>query len=74
MHTEKLSISLPPSLVHFVADYQAAHACKSRSEVILEALKLLQRKELEQFYREASAETDPLYESTVSDGLEDETW
>lgn len=74
MRAEKLSISLSDSLSHFIEEYQAMHACKSRSEVIQEALKLLQQRELEQFYREASNEVDPLFEATTADGLDDETW
>lgn len=74
MQTGKLSISLSPSLTQFLEEYQAAHACKSRSEVIQRALKLLQQDELAQCYREASSEVDPLFEITTSDGLDDETW
>lgn len=74
MNTEKLSISLPSNLSHFIAEYQLAHACKSRSEVIQKALKLLQKRELAKYYREASQEIDPLFEITTSDGLNDETW
>jgi len=33
-----------------------------------------QRQELETAYREASLELDPAWESTVADGLSDETW
>ena len=73
MRTEKLSISLPPVLSHFVEEYQLAHDCKSRSEVMQTALKLLQQKELEGLYRKASHEIDPLFDITANDGLEDET-
>lgn len=74
MNNEKLSISLPKPLAHFINEYQTAHACKSRSQVIYEALKLLQQKELEQCYQAASAEADPAFEITIADGLDDETW
>lgn len=74
MHAEKLSISLPHVLACFVDKYQSVHAYKSRSEVIQEALKLLQQKELEQYYRDANKEIDPLYENVVGDGLDHETW
>lgn len=74
MHTEKLSISLPKRLTQFIDEYQSTHTCKSRSEVIQEALKLLQQKELEQYYREANAEIDPLFDATTADGLDNETW
>ncbi|CAN5326580.1 hypothetical protein BH10PSE19_BH10PSE19_23390 [soil metagenome] len=74
MHAEKFSISLSPAFAHFVTHYKIAHQCKSRSEVIQEALRLLQQKELEGFYLEANAEIDSLYENTSADGLDNETW
>jgi antitoxin ParD1/3/4 len=38
-------------------------------------LYLLQQKQLETYYKEASQEVDPAYENTSLDGLEeDETW
>jgi antitoxin ParD1/3/4 len=74
MYANKLSVSLPNPLIHFVDEYQASHACKSRSEVIQEALKLLRQKELEHAYHAASAEVDSLFEATTLDGLDDETW
>lgn len=74
MHTEKLSISISGTLSHFIDDYKTTHACKSRSEVIQEAIKLLQQRELEKAYHAASAEVDPLFDVTAADGLDDETW
>lgn len=74
MYTEKMSISLPKQLVSFVAEYQVEHDYHSRSEVIREALKLLQQKQLEHAYCEASKEVDPAFDSTSFDGLDDETW
>lgn len=75
MNAEKLSISLSPVLAHFIDEYQKKHACKSRSEVVQEALKLLQEKELEKYYFEASKDVDPLFDITINDGLENnETW
>ena len=71
---EKLSISLPTSMTKFVYDYQQTHACKSRSEVIQQALKLLQERELAKQYLEANAEIEEAFEITTGDGLEDETW
>ncbi|MDR3492013.1 MAG: CopG family transcriptional regulator [Gammaproteobacteria bacterium] len=70
----KLSVSLPPALVLFIKEYQTAHACKSQSEVIKEALKLLRQKELENYYLAANSEIDPAYDTTTTDGLDDETW
>ena len=61
MSIEKLSISLPPTLVDFVKMYQEEHNCKSRSEVIKEALLLLRRYQLEEAYREAENEIDQAF-------------
>ncbi len=73
MQAEKLSISLPKSLVQFVEIYKIAHQRKSRSQVIEEALQLLREQELNKAYREASQEVID-WEVTVGDGLDDETW
>lgn len=74
MNVEKLSISLPPSLVEFIKNYKQSKGCKSRSQVIEEALELLRNRELEEAYRLASAEVDNAWDVTVADGLADETW
>ena len=74
MPSQKLSISLPPSLVSFIEHYKVAKGCKSRSQVVEEALALLQEQELENAYREASLEIDSDWELTTADGLTDETW
>jgi len=75
MNTQKLSISLPQQQYEFLENYQAEHHYKTRSEVIREALYLLQQTQLEACYREASQEIDDAFEITTSDGLEeDETW
>jgi antitoxin ParD1/3/4 len=71
MPSEKLSISLPASLMEFIENYKVAKGCKSRSEVIELALELLRYQELEQAYRQASAEVDPDWDLTVEDGLTD---
>ncbi len=74
MQSEKISISLPQSLVRFVEDYKITRGCKTRSQVIEEALELLRSRELESAYREASKEVDDAWDITVADGLSDETW
>lgn len=75
MHSQKLSISLPQQQFDFIEHYQAEHHFKTRSEVIKEALYLLQQKELEACYKEANQEIDQAFENTVEDGLEEnETW
>ncbi len=74
MLTEKLSISLPPETVAFIEAYRAAHAIKSRSQVVDLALRKLREQELESAYREAAAESDPAWENTAGDGISDEAW
>ncbi|MEA5510273.1 CopG family transcriptional regulator [Crocosphaera sp. UHCC 0190] len=74
MTAQKLSISLPPSQVQFIENYKISKGCKSRSQVIEKALALLQEKELEAAYKQASQEIDEVWEITVTDGLSNETW
>lgn len=48
---------------------------KTRSEVIKEALYLLQQHYLGAYYRQASQEVDEAFDITSADGIEeDETW
>lgn len=75
MQSKKLSISLPKQQCEFIEHYLADHQIKNRSEVIKEALYLLQQKELETCYREANQEIDGAFENTNLDGIEDnEAW
>ncbi|EKD53756.1 MAG: hypothetical protein ACD_60C00157G0010 [uncultured bacterium] len=74
MNTQKLSISLPKQQYEFLEEYQVKHHYKTRSEVIKEALALLQQMHLEACYEEANKEIDHAFDVTTSDGLEDETW
>ena len=75
MLVQKLSISLPQQQCEFIEHYLANHQIKNRSEVIKEALYLLQQKELEICYREANQEIDPTFENTNLDGIEsNEAW
>lgn len=74
MLAEKLSISLLPETVAFIEAYRESHAIKSRSQVVELALRKLREQELESAYREASGETDPVWEQTAADGLNDEAW
>jgi len=71
---QKISISLSDRLLRFVEQYKLEKGCKSRSQVIEEALTLLETAELETAYREASSETDPDWENVAADGLNDEAW
>jgi antitoxin ParD1/3/4 len=75
MHAQKLSISLPQQQCEFIETYLIDHHLKSRSEVIREALYLLQQKQLETYYSEANQEIDLTYENTSLDGIEEnEAW
>ena len=75
MQAQKLSISLPKEQYDFIEGYQAEHHYKSRSEVIREALYLLQQVQLESCYQEANQEIDDAFEITTLDGIEkNETW
>lgn len=74
MLAEKLSVSLPAGLVAFIEQYRTAHALKSRSQVIGEALELLRQQEMEVAYREASQETDTDFDIALADGLSNEAW
>lgn len=60
MQVDQLSISLPPSLLTFLANYQQAHAVDSPSEVIAKALELLQEQELAVQAHQTSAEVQIL--------------
>jgi antitoxin ParD1/3/4 len=73
MNAAKLSISIPGSLAGFIEKYRKKRGL-NRSQVFEEAVKLLRSRELEAAYREAGLESDNGWESTVSDGLADETW
>lgn len=74
MLAEKVSVSLSPTLLRFVEQYQQSHALKSRSRVVEEALNLLRQRELEGAYRAASEEVDAAFEIADRDGLVDEAW
>lgn len=75
MNAQKLSISLPIQQCKFIDHYQTEHHYKTRSEVIREAIYLLQQSQLEACYREANQEIDNDFDITTSDGIEeDETW
>lgn len=70
----KVSVSISDRLLRFVEQYRVDKGCKSRSQVIEEALKLLEMTELEAAYRAAAQEEDPEWETVIADGLSDETW
>jgi antitoxin ParD1/3/4 len=73
MSVAKLSVTLPDELAGFVENYRKKRGLK-RSQVFEEAVRLLRSRDLETAYREASAEYDQDWETTVADGLPDEAW
>jgi len=75
LHTQKLSVSLPQIQYEFIEKYQAEHHYKTRSEVIREAINLLQQAQLAACYQAANAEINNEFDATSSDGIdENETW
>ena len=74
--TQKISISLDPSILGFIDRYALDHAAKGRSAVVAKALRLLQLTEEESLLAEAyaqSASQDKLvaaeFAAALSDGL-----
>jgi Arc/MetJ-type ribon-helix-helix transcriptional regulator len=70
----KVSISVPQDIARFVEEYQESHELPSRSEVFVEAVRVLRERELAEAYKAASAEWDnsedsKLWEQTTGDGL-----
>lgn len=81
MLAQKISVSLDLGTMKFIEAYLKRHSVKNRSQVVGEALKLLQRQEQEAQLEAAyamSAATDKLiaagFSSANSDGLDDEAW
>ena len=77
----KISISLDQTVMRFMESYRKRHQAKSRSQVVDEALRLLERQEserlLEQAYTESAAEdamVNAEFETALMDGLEHEAW
>lgn len=81
MLAQKISVSLDPLTMSFIDSYLARHRDKNRSQVVGEALRLLQRQEqeaqLETAYA-ASAISDRLIAAEFlgadGDGLDHEAW
>lgn len=74
MSQQKLSISVPETLIHFVERYKSEHDIKTKSEVVERALKLLRDQELERAYAAAASDTDPTWDAALADGLPDDDW
>ncbi len=83
MLSDKISITISPHLNQFAENYQINHQLKSKSEVIAQALKLLEKMTLESRYRQMAEDlkNNPsmqadfdAWEHTAGDGLDDEDW
>ena len=74
MGQQKLSISVPATLAHFVERYRDEHGIKTKSAVIERALELLREHELERAYAAAAGDSDPAWDATLADGLPAEDW
>lgn len=79
---QKVSVSMPSHLLHFVKEYKQLHHLKSDSEVVALALKKLEKSHLELCYAQSSRELETelgaqelaLWDNTLADGLESEDW
>ncbi len=71
---EKISVSLPAASSRFLERYRKRRALKTRSEVIVRAIRLLEEQELESAYRASARERDKAWDATTADGLADEAW
>ena len=74
--SQKISVSLDPSMLSFIDRYAADHAAKGRSAVVAKALKLLelteQESRLAQAYAQSARDDKELaaaFECTLADGL-----
>ncbi len=81
MLAQKISISLDSGVMQFVESYLKRHRGKNRSQVVSEALRLLQQQEREvelaaAYAMSASADKELAMEfaKTDRDGLGNETW
>ena len=77
MNVAKLSVSLNPTRIDFIEQYQSSHQVRTKSEVVDRALELLQQEELKLQYAAAYQEwadsgEEEVWEVTVGDGLEPE--
>jgi antitoxin ParD1/3/4 len=66
---ERISISLPRSLVRFLEQYQTSHAVRSKSKVVERAVLMLREDELTEEYRQSALENDAAWDPTIGDGL-----
>ena len=75
MNVAKLSVSLDPTKIKFIEQYQTNHEVRTKSEVVDRALELLQREELKLQYAAAYQEwhdsgEQKIWDAVTGDGLE----
>lgn len=72
-----LTARLEPELTNFITEYQTRHSLENRTEVIRQALRLLQQRERAQVLREGYAKmaaeqtSDPWLDSGLNETLEE---
>ena len=71
---QKISVSVPTSLLEYAEQYQQTHGLQSRSDVIAAALKALRERELAEAYQALSLEYQKnpnlMIGEDLGDGLE----
>lgn len=77
--SQKISVSVPTSLVQFLERYQLEHGLKTKSSVVERALQALREQELEREYAAAAREQHETgeaedWEITAGDGMAAEAW
>ena len=68
--TQRVKVSLPPTLANYLEEYQKAHQISSRSEAIVQAIVALREKELAEAYADY-ARSGEFVDLENGDGLEE---
>ncbi|TSA84700.1 ribbon-helix-helix protein, CopG family [Deinococcus detaillensis] len=67
--TQRVTVSLPPSLATYLDEYQKSHQLSSRSEAVAQAIEALREKQLAEEYAEY-ARSGEFVDLENGDGLE----
>ena len=71
--TQRMTISLPSSLAHYLDEYQKSHGVGSRSEAMAHAIRALREQQLAEEYAALAQEHDPdrtVFLEGYTDGFE----
>lgn len=68
--TQRVTVSLPPTLANYLKEYQKTHQISSRSEAIAQAIVALREKELAEAYADY-ARSGEFIDLENGDGLEE---